>query len=354
MKKITVYALFLTTLLAIAPVTQAWADPTPGWYAGLGAILNDTMNANAHFNGNQNVLNYDLGWGVEGSGGYSFQNGMRLEGEVAHIRAGVKSIQGGTGGSGTLADTDFFANAFYDFRTGTMWTPYIGGGAGMAVSDGNSMGTLANGSSMNDEQIVFAYQAIVGASAQLTPRWAVTADYRYIATSNPRFSTTPTGGNATIDNQSHNIVVSVRYSFKPPEPTVIPEEVSAPVVPTIAASQPVVAPVPQSYMVFFDFDKSTLTPEAQRIIASAAQEFKRGGYVKIVVTGHTDSVGTVSYNQKLSERRAAAVRAEFAKLGVSTTEIAAQGVGKSGQLVPTADQVREAQNRRAEIVFNKQ
>ncbi len=355
MKKISLSALFLTAVLAVAPVSQAYADPTPGWYAGLGAILNDTQDANAHYPGNQNVVQYNLGWGAEGSAGYAFKNGVRLEGEVAHIRAGVDKItSGGSGGSGTLADTDFFANAFYDFKTGTMWTPYIGGGAGMAVSDANSMGNLGNGLSMNDEQIVFAYQAIAGVSAQVTQHWAITADYRYIATSNPRFATPPSG-NATIDNQSHNIVVGVRYSFNPPAPPVPVEEVNAPVVPMAApARTPTVAPVPQSYMVFFDFDKSVLTPEAQRIIAAAAQEYKRGGYVKIVVTGHTDSMGTTTYNQKLSERRAAAVQAEFEKLGVPAGQLATVGAGKGGQLVPTADQVREAQNRRAEIVFNKQ
>ncbi len=105
-------------------------------------------------------------------------------------------------------------------------------------------------------------------------------------------------------------------------------------------------------MVFFDFNKSDLTPEAKRIIASAAADYKRGGYVRIVVTGHTDTVGGDAYNMKLSDRRAASVKAEFARLGVEAVE--ATGVGKNGLMVPTADQVREAQNRRAEIVFDKQ
>ena len=107
-------------------------------------------------------------------------------------------------------------------------------------------------------------------------------------------------------------------------------------------------------MVFFDFDKSDLTAEAQRIITAASEDFKKGGYVRLVITGHTDTVGTDSYNQKLSERRANAVRIELQKLGVDPKAIMAIGVGKNGLLVPTADQIREAQNRRAEIVFSKQ
>jgi OmpA-OmpF porin, OOP family len=127
--------------------------------------------------------------------------------------------------------------------------------------------------------------------------------------------------------------------------------VCAPAAPKVSA--PAVAPVPQSYMVFFDFDKATLTPEAKRIIASAAQDFKSGKYVRLVITGHTDTMGSAKYNQKLSVRRANAVKEEFTSLGVPPVEIAAAGVGENGLMVPTSDQVREAQNRRAEIVFNK-
>ena len=67
------------------------------------------------------------------------------------------------------------------------------------------------------------------------------------------------------------------------------------------------------------------------------------------MTGHTDTVGSAAYNQKLSEARASAVKARLIADGVAATEISMIGVGKTGLLVPTADGVREAQNRRAEI-----
>ncbi len=69
------------------------------------------------------------------------------------------------------------------------------------------------------------------------------------------------------------------------------------------------------------------------------------------MTGHTDTVGSAKYNQALSERRAAAVKGQLVLDGVAAGEITATGVGKSGLLVPTADGVREPQNRRAEIVL---
>ena len=69
----------------------------------------------------------------------------------------------------------------------------------------------------------------------------------------------------------------------------------------------------------------------------------------LVVTGHTDTVGSAKYNQGLSERRAESVKEELVNDGVPNGEITTLGVGKEGLLVPTADGVREAQNRRATI-----
>jgi outer membrane protein OmpA-like peptidoglycan-associated protein len=207
---------------------------------------------------------------------------------------------------------------------------------------------------VNGENLAFAYQGIAGVAAQLDDNWAVTADYRYVGTPDQKFHTS-SGAGAYAENTSHNIVLGIRYSFGEPTPPPPMHAAAPPPRPMVrAATPPAVAPIPQSFMVFFDFNKSVLTPEAKRILASAAQEYKKGGYVKIVVTGHTDTVGSIPYNQKLSERRAAAVKAELVKLGLAPTGIQAVGAGKNGLLVPTADGVREAQNRRAEIVFDKQ
>ena len=105
------------------------------------------------------------------------------------------------------------------------------------------------------------------------------------------------------------------------------------------------------FLVFFDWDRSALTPEARKIIASAADEFKRTGSTRIVATGHTDLSGSPQYNLRLSERRAEAVKAELVRLGVPATVITTVGKGEEDPLVPTKDGVREAQNRRVEIVI---
>lgn len=125
------------------------------------------------------------------------------------------------------------------------------------------------------------------------------------------------------------------------------------------AEQPAATPAPAmaaptNYMVFFDFDKSALSPEAHTIIATAAQAIKAGQNVKIKVTGYTDTVGTVPYNLKLSMRRANSVDAELIKDGVPAANIAMEGKGKTDLLVQTQDGVKEPKNCRAVIEFTAQ
>ena len=101
--------------------------------------------------------------------------------------------------------------------------------------------------------------------------------------------------------------------------------------------------------VLFDFNQATLKPGAKEKLAKVSGILLAYPSLHLSVEGHTDSIGTDDYNQKLSERRADAVKAELIKDGVAADAIETAGVGKSGLLVPTPDGVREPQNRRAEI-----
>jgi len=117
---------------------------------------------------------------------------------------------------------------------------------------------------------------------------------------------------------------------------------------------PVAAPqreAARTYLVFFDWDRADLTDRARQIIAEAAQATTRVQVTRIEVSGYTDRSGTARYNQGLSVRRAQNVAAELVRLGVPRNAITAQGFGESNPLVPTADGVREPQNRRVEIVL---
>ncbi len=117
---------------------------------------------------------------------------------------------------------------------------------------------------------------------------------------------------------------------------------------------PVVAPapsVPSSYLVFFDFNKSDLTPQAVTIVDQAAHNAGPAKVTQLTVTGHTDTVGSDAYNMRLSRRRAESVAAELEKDGIPSSEIEIVAKGKHDLLVPTADGVKEPQNRRVQIVY---
>jgi iron complex outermembrane receptor protein len=112
------------------------------------------------------------------------------------------------------------------------------------------------------------------------------------------------------------------------------------------------APAPKSYLVFFDFNKSDLTPQAKDIVDTAAKNASANKVTQLTVTGHTDTVGSDAYNMRLSRRRAESVAAQLEKDGVAASEISIVAKGKRDLLVPTADGVREPQNRRVQIVFD--
>lgn len=119
-----------------------------------------------------------------------------------------------------------------------------------------------------------------------------------------------------------------------------------------AAAVPPAAPLANAvYFVFFDFDKSAITPAAQDILNTVVSDARRTSASRLNVVGHTDTSGSPAYNQRLSERRATAVREALVQRGVPAGQIATRGVGESQPLIATGDGVREPSNRRAEVRF---
>jgi outer membrane protein OmpA-like peptidoglycan-associated protein len=190
-------------------------------------------------------------------------------------------------------------------------------------------------------------------TAQLTPWLNVTPNLQYVI--NPD----GLGGLAyPTKNLKNAFVVGLQFqvdvadllglSIKPPAPAAMPMAQPAP------ATAPAMAPAPiaaATYLVFFDWDKSSLTPRADAIIAQAAAGSQSKPVTTITVSGYTDTSGTPDYNQGLSERRADAVAAQLVSDGVSRSEIEIHAFGETHLLVPTGPGVREPQNRRVEIVL---
>jgi hypothetical protein len=171
------------------------------------------------------------------------------------------------------------------------------------------------------------------------PNFSITVGGRADASFNTMITTNDGVGRGT--RLAFGPFVRLAYNFAGPH-------MRQPIVPVAAA--PAVAAKP-SYMVFFDFDRSTITTVAQGTIRQAANDAKVGRVTRLQVTGHADRAGADAYNMALSQRRAEAVRAELVSNGVPAEQITVQARGESEPMVPTADGVREPQNRRVVISF---
>lgn len=106
---------------------------------------------------------------------------------------------------------------------------------------------------------------------------------------------------------------------------------------------------PASFIVYFLEGRDELTPESRAELDKVLAELKRRPLPDIVVIGHTDTVGGLTYNDRLSLARAERVRAMMVQLGIPAERIEAAGRGEREPLVPTDDNTAEPRNRRVEI-----
>jgi outer membrane protein OmpA-like peptidoglycan-associated protein len=106
---------------------------------------------------------------------------------------------------------------------------------------------------------------------------------------------------------------------------------------------------PTSFILYFLEGRDELTPDSRQLLGRIIDEIARRPAPEIVVIGHTDRVGAIPFNDALSLRRAERVRDELVKVGIAADRIRVAGRGEREPLVPTADEVAEARNRRVEI-----
>jgi outer membrane protein OmpA-like peptidoglycan-associated protein len=106
---------------------------------------------------------------------------------------------------------------------------------------------------------------------------------------------------------------------------------------------------PKSFLLYFLEGKDEFTPESLVELEKMLAELRQRGAPDVVVIGHTDRMGTLQFNDRLSLQRAERVRSELVKLGIDEKRIQIAGRGERELLVPTADEVSEPRNRRVEI-----
>ena len=375
--------LLAATMLAL-PMAAANAQPVTGLYIGAGVGAN--WRADGDFDKINGTYKTDVGYAALGALGWGFGNGLRTSSKSTTATTSINRASPASarsapvaGGGAPAGDERQVRVAILDLRlhvqrplrlphAGSPWVvPYVGAGVGIAW-------TQWNGSRSGLEQLhadrhrpapppppprsaaprrKFAYQAIVGAAFPLgsVPGLALTTNSATSARSEPVLwaSDRPASARRRVRQRQRlgrtrrtttsPLLVGMRYNFGVAPP------------PAPMAAPPAPPPVARTYLVFFDWDRADLTTRAKEIIAEAAENSRRVQTTRIEVAGHADRSGTPAYNQRLSQRRADNVAAELVRRGVPRTIISVTAYGESRPLVPTADGVREPQNRRVEIVL---
>lgn len=134
-----------------------------------------------------------------------------------------------------------------------------------------------------------------------------------------------------------------------------PAAPAAPAAPTPPAAPAAPSSVKQAITIqaeaLFDFDKSVLKPAGKKSIDDAIAKMQQIDVQMVIATGHTDSIGTDAYNQKLSERRATSVKEYMVSKGVAAAKITTLGKGETQPVATNKTAEGRAKNRRVDIEF---
>lgn len=355
--------LMLTSALAVSMAAGS-AQAGTGWYVGLsgGANWVEDVNINGvpgtaypYAGATDERFEFDTGWIVTGQIGYKWASNWRVEFELGYRSNDGDIIQltppAGDQGDNEITQFTQMLNVLYDFPITDKWTLSLGVGLGgnlVSYEDTNlglgSFYTNPPAGLSYDDDYVLAGQLIAQVGYAVSKRLDLYVDYRYLVADEPEFvSNAPVNG-FSMEDDKHAVMIGLRYDLAP---DMAP---AAYVPPAPQPQQPTAAP--RQFIVFFGFNKSNLTSDAQRVVAEAASAAKTAGSASILVTGHTDTVGSNRYNDRLSMRRANAVKDELVRQGIGAGQITATGKGETELLVQTGDNVKEPQNRRATIDLN--
>ncbi|WP_188053845.1 OmpA family protein [Sphingosinithalassobacter sp. CS137] len=365
--------LAVTLALASTALSTPALARDDAWYVGVegGAMLVEDIDYDIGASPRAATVDHDNGFDVDGIIGYDF-GAFRAEAEVGYRRATVSSyrsalttpvyLPGGALGSagsgvydyagGSTSALSFMVNGLLDFGEDALGG-FVGGGVGVArVSQ--EVGLTTDGPFIDDSDTVFAWQAIAGLRAAISENVDVTLKYRFFNADDVRLVDV-TGREFDGRFRSHSLLGGVTFNFGAPEPVIVPTPAPTPIYTPTPTPTPTPAPTvvctPGPYIVFFEWDRSDITPEAGTILNNAINNYRDCGNAQVMLAGHADRSGPASYNVGLSQRRANSVRDYMTSRGIPAGAISTEAFGESRPRVATADGVRELQNRRVEITY---
>ncbi len=330
--------------------TQAEDMYRGAWYVVPGATYMNT----------DNDLEADNGGGGFLSIGKELSEHWDIQGRLGYNRASEDTHIPGVGGH--YKQTTLGLDALYMFSR-DKFRPFLLAGIGAARNDVDY-----SNAGLSDKSNT-SWMANVGLGAQylFSDKFGIQADVRHQwSRAEARNAARTVDADGTIGNTLVNLGGIFRFGAPAPvveEPAPAPEPVA--VVEPAPEPAPAPAPVckPQNEVVtvsaekLFGFDKANLREEGRRVLEETAAKIKANPEISaVIVTGHTDRIGTDAYNQKLSERRAKQVVDYLVAHGVDSSIISAEGKGKSEPVVQcegkkvTKDLISCLQpNRRVEI-----
>jgi outer membrane protein OmpA-like peptidoglycan-associated protein len=365
-------------LAGAAAIAATPANAREGqFYIGVdgGVSFEDQVDVDSQTDPAENLAFADTETGLDADivFGYDF-GAFRLEAEGGYKLAGYQGLtvlnsailpNGLTVPPGTVVqnerDLDIFSgmvNALVEFGNDDGVTFFAGGGAGLAEVN-LPVEVVGVGTVVDDDAVGFAWQGLAGLRFAVTDNVDLGVKYRYFNIDNLGL-TAANGAPFEIDYNAHSVLASLTYNFggrqePAPAPAPAPAPVAAPPPPPPVAAPPPPPPRPVCntgpYIVFFEFDSADISAEAATILNNAVSAYGNCGSARVMLAGHTDTSGSAQYNVGLAERRNTAVRGYMAGRGVPDGQIMGEAFGETQPRVPTADGVREAQNRRVEVTY---
>jgi OmpA-OmpF porin, OOP family len=336
--------LMAASALALATGVANAGYERDGWYVGLEGAWVSVEDTELVGSG-LNTIEFNTGYGALGTVGYALSNSnWRIEGEIGYRENDIDRITllpgvWGPHAEGVLTEWSYMVNAVYDFRfSSDRFGISVGAGLGLDNSRTEFVGA-------KDQDFGFAAQGILGLNYRISQHLDLMLNYRYLWVDESEIVIALPGGSIETESEmeltKHTISIGLRYGYNDP-----------PAPPPVVVPPPLPPAQPKTFIIFFGFNKCNITAEADAVLSEAASAAKSGGSASVRIVGHTDTVGSPSYNQKLSECRANAAKANLVGKGVSDGSISTSGKGESELMVQTGDSVKEPQNRRATIDLN--